>query len=374
MEECKKMGIKVLGPDINESLKGFAVNARGEIRFGLGGLKGVGEAAVESIIEERMKGGPYLNIYDFIRRVNQRTVNKKTLENLALAGGFDSFTELHRAQYFNITDGESITGLEKIIKYGNMVQAEANSSANTLFGDMPTVMEIKPPVIAPCMPWPLTEQLDKEKEITGIYLSGHPLDHYKFEIRHYGINTIVEFNEIKDANTPNLAGKTMKLLCLVSGANHRLSKQGNKFGIFTIEDYSGKAEITLFGDNYVRFSNYLQQGQTLFITGTFNKHKYRDELEFGINGITLAENAKSLLLRQLVLEMDVRSLQPQVIDFLEQNLRTHPGKAGIKVVLVEPKEDLKISLSSLENGFEMNHELIDYLGKTPEVSVTVTTV
>ncbi|MCU7551537.1 DNA polymerase III subunit alpha [Chitinophagaceae bacterium LB-8] len=374
MEECKKMGIKVLGPDINESLKGFAVNSKGEIRFGLGGLKGVGEAAVESIIEERMKSGPFVNIYDFIRRINQRTVNKKTLESLALAGGFDCFTELQRAQYFSVADGESVTGLEKIVKYGNMVQVEASSAANTLFGDMPTVMEIKPPVIAPCAPWPLVEQLDKEKEITGIYLSGHPLDHYKFEIRHYGINTIIEYNEIKEANTPNLAGKAMKLLCLVAGANHRLSKQGNKFGIFTIEDYSGKAEVTLFGDNYVRFSNYLQQGQTVFITGTFNKHKYRDELEFGMTGITLAENAKSLLLRQLVLEMDVRSLQPGVIDFLEQNLKTHPGKAGIKVVLTEPKEDLKISLSSLESGFEMNHELIDYLDKTPEVSVSVTTV
>jgi DNA polymerase-3 subunit alpha len=374
MEECKKMGIKVLGPDINESLKGFAVNSKGEIRFGLGGLKGVGEAAVESIIEERINGGPYKNIYDFIRRVNQRTVNKKTLESLALAGGFDCFTELHRAQYFCVAEGESVTGLEKIIKYGNMVQAEASSAANTLFGDMPTVMEIKPPVIAPCPPWPLTEQLDKEKEITGIYLSGHPLDHYQFEIRHYGINTLSEFNEIKDANTPNLAGKTMKLLCLVSGANHRISKQGNKFGIFTVEDYSGKSEITLFGDNYVRFSNYLQQGQTVFITGTFNKHKYRNELEFGITGITLAENAKSLLLRQLVLEMDVRSLQPQVIDFLEQNMRSHPGKAGLKVVFTEAKENMKISLSSLESGFEMNHELIEYLERTPEVSVSVTTV
>ncbi len=374
MEECKKMGIKVLGPDINESLKGFAVNSKGEIRFGLGGLKGVGEAAVESIIEERLKGGPYKNIYDFIRRVNQRTVNKKTLESLALAGGFDCFTELHRAQYFCIAENESVTGLEKIIRYGNMVQAEATSAANTLFGDMPTVMEIKPPVIAVCPPWPLTEQLDKEKEITGIYLSGHPLDHYKFEIKHYGINTLSEFNEIKDANSPNLAGKTMKLLCLVSGANHRISKQGNKFGIFTVEDYSGKSEITLFGDNYIRFSNYLQQGQTLFITGTFNKHKYRNELEFSISGITLAENAKSMLLRQLVLEMDVRSLQSNVIDFLEQNLRFHPGKAGLKVVVTEPKENLKISLSSLEIGFEMNHEMIEYLNKTPEVSVSVTTV
>lgn len=170
MEECKRMGLVVLGPDINESLKGFAVNSKGEIRFGLGGLKGVGEAAVESIIAERMKKGAYASIFDFIRRINQRTVNKKTLESLAYAGAFDLFHEFHRAQYFNVPEGESVNGLERIIKYGQMMANENSNSSNTLFGDLPMSMEIPPPRLLPCEPWPLIIQLDKEKEVTGMFL------------------------------------------------------------------------------------------------------------------------------------------------------------------------------------------------------------
>jgi DNA polymerase III subunit alpha len=328
---------------------------------------------VESIIEERKKGGIFKDIYDFIKRINQRTVNKKTLESLAYAGSFDCFKELHRAQYFHVADGESVTGLEKIIRYGNTVQTESQNTSNTLFGDLPTMMAIKPPQVAPCPPWPLTVQLDKEKEVTGIYLSGHPLDHYKFEYRHYGITPLSEFNEIKEANSLNTAGRSVKLLCLVSGANHRISKQGNKFGAFTIEDYSGKSELMLFGDNYVRYNNYLQLGQTLFISGTFNKHRFRDEIEFGIQGITLAENVKSMLLRQLVLEMDVRSVGAELVQFLEENIKKHPGKAGLKIVVKDEKEQIKVSLSSLESGFEMNHDMISFLQAQPEIEVSVAT-
>ncbi|HMK26719.1 MAG TPA: DNA polymerase III subunit alpha, partial [Chitinophagaceae bacterium] len=180
MEECKRMGIKVLGPDINESLKGFAVNNKGEIRFGLGGLKGVGEAAVESIISERQKNGSFISLFDFIKRINQRTVNKKTLESLAYAGGFDCFTEHHRAQYFYTPEGETINGLERVIKFGQMLATQNASTANTLFGDLPITMEIPPPRLPECEPWQLTVQLDHEKEVTGMFLSGHPLDHYKF--------------------------------------------------------------------------------------------------------------------------------------------------------------------------------------------------
>ncbi|HEY1021423.1 MAG TPA: DNA polymerase III subunit alpha, partial [Flavisolibacter sp.] len=208
MEECKRMGIKVLGPDINESRKGFAVNAKGEIRFGLGGLKGVGEAAVESIIFEREKEGFYKDPYDFMRRINQRTVNKKTLECLVYAGAFDTFPQLHRAQYTTIPEGETQTGLEKMIKYGNIVQSQTINTTNTLFGDLPAVLDIKPPQIPTCPPWSLTEQLDKEKEVAGIYLSGHPLDHYKFEMKHYGITPLVDFNEVKDSPTLSAQGKS----------------------------------------------------------------------------------------------------------------------------------------------------------------------
>src|SRR5436190_9197030 len=186
MEECKRMGLKVLGPDINESLKGFAVNKKGEIRFGLGGLKGVGEAAVESIIEERIKNGPFKTVFELVKRVNQRTVNKKTMESLAYAGSFDCFPEHHRAQFFHIPADETVTGLERIIKYGQIIQTQNATTTNTLFGDLPISMEIPPPRLPECEAWSLMEQLNHEKEVTGMFLSGHPLDHYKFEMRHYG--------------------------------------------------------------------------------------------------------------------------------------------------------------------------------------------
>lgn len=374
MEECKRMGIKVLGPDINESLKGFAVNAAGEIRFGLGGLKGVGENAVQNIIAERKQNGFFKDPFDFIRRINQRTVSKKTLESLAFAGAFDTFRELHRAQYFCIPQGETQTGLEKIIRFGNVAQSQSVNSSNTLFGDLPAVLDIKPPVIANCPVWSLTEQLDHEKEITGIYLSGHPLDHYKFEIRHYGITPVQDFNEIKESQLLASSGKSYKLICLVSSAAHRISRQGNKFGSFVLEDYSGKTEVVLFGDDYVRFNAYLQQGQSVMVCGAFRQRYNKSEFEFKVSNITLAENVKSSLTRQLCLELDVRNLQEDVVQFLEKNLKAHPGKAGFKITVAEPKTNLKVALMTLDQGLEINNELIHFLEEKPEIDVMVATV
>src|SRR6201985_3034534 len=167
MEECKRMGLKVLGPDINESKHGFAVNQKGEIRVGLGGLKGVGEAAVESIIGERAKDGAYHSMFDLIKRINQRAVNKKTLESLAYAGSFDCFRELHRAQYFHIPQGDTSSGLEKIIKFGNVYKTNSTQTSNSLFGDL-TMPEIAVPKIPTCEPWSLTELLNYEKDVTGM--------------------------------------------------------------------------------------------------------------------------------------------------------------------------------------------------------------
>jgi DNA polymerase-3 subunit alpha len=369
MEECRRMGIKVLGPDINESQKGFAVNKAGEIRFGLGGLKGVGENAVENIIAERNNKSFFKDPFDFVTRVNQRSVGKKTLESLIKAGAFDGFSQLHRAQYFCTPEGKTATYLEKIIEYGNYIREEASTA--TLFGDLSSTMRIPPPVIPNCPQWPLTEQLDYEKEIAGIYLSGHPLDHFKFEIRHYGIGTIADFNEVKESNLPQYAGKSFKLLCLVSGAAHRVSRQGNKFGVMTVEDYSGKTEIALFGENYVRFNNYLLQGQTILICGTFKMHNYRLELEFGISSMSLAETVKTSLTKQLCLEVDPRHIQPELIQFLEANIKAHPGKSGLRIVVNEPKSALKIALMTLDHGLEMNHEMIKYLEEKPEIEVQV---
>jgi DNA polymerase-3 subunit alpha len=373
MEECKRMGTKVLGPDINESLKGFAVNKAGVIRFGLGGLKGVGEAAVESIIAERKENGPYADPFDFMKRINQRTVNKKTLESLVYAGAFDEFRQLHRAQYLCVPQGEISNGLEKMIKYGNIVQSQSVNSTNTLFGDLPAVMDIKPPVIPNCPQWSLTEQLDHEKEITGIYLSGHPLDHYKFEIKHYGIISVQEFNEVKDSTILSSSGKTYKLLTLVSVANHRISRQGNKFGSFVLEDYTGKTEIVLFGDDYVRYNAYLQQGQSVFVCGAFKQRYNKPEYEFRMSSINLAENVKNNLTKQISLEMDVRNIGEETINFLEGNLKKYPGKSGFKLTVNEPKNNWKVALMTLDNGLEMNSELIQFLDDKPEIEVMVAT-
>jgi DNA polymerase-3 subunit alpha len=374
MEEAKRMGIRVLGPDINESLKGFAVNEAGQIRFGLGGLKGVGDNAIENIISERKQGGRYKDPFDFIKRVNQRSVNKRTMESLIYAGAFDAFTQLHRAQYFCVPEGETQTGLEKISKFGSIVQAQTVNSTNTLFGDLPAVLDIKPPAIPNCTPWSLTEQLDKEKEVTGIYLSGHPLDHYKFEFRHYGTTPVQDFNEVKESQTLASSGKTYKLLCLVSVANHRISRQGNKFGSFVLEDYSGKTEIVLFGDDYVRYNAYLQLGQAVFITGSFRQRFNKSEYEFKITSLTLAENVKRQMTKQLKLDLDVRNVQKETVEFLEENIRNHPGKSSLRIIVSEPKNNLKANLVTLDSGIEINNELIQFLDNRPEIDVQVTLV
>jgi DNA polymerase-3 subunit alpha len=372
MEESKKMGIKVLGPDINESLKGFAVNKTGDIRFGLGGLKGVGDAAVESIIEERKKNGSFKDIFDFIKRINQKTVSKKTLESLVYGGAFDAFSELHRAQYFCMSEGESVTGLEKIIRYGNLVQSQTINSTNTLFGDLPAVMEIRSPQIQNCPPWPLTVQLDHEKTVAGIFLSGHPLDHYKFEFKHYDITPLQDFNDIKDSGATGInINKTYRLLCLVADANHRVSKQGNKFGAFTVEDYTGRTEIMLWGDDYVRYHTYLQQGQALLICGNFRLRYNKAEYEFKVTSIALAENIKRMLTKQLQLEMDPRVVKKETVDFLEKNLKSYPGKAGFKVIVSEPKNNWRVNLVTIDNGFEMNNDMISFLEETPEIDIHV---
>jgi DNA polymerase-3 subunit alpha len=365
----------VLGPDINESLKGFAVNKKGEIRFGLGGLKGVGEAAVESIIEERNKKGPFITVFDFIKRINQRTVNKKTLESLAYAGGFDCFPEHHRAQYFTVPDGESINGLEKIIKYGQVMGSQTASTANTLFGELPVSMEIPPPRIPDCAPWPLTVQLDHEKEVAGIFLSGHPLDNYRFEMKHYGVTTIADFNEFKDSVKlqPN-PGRQFRLVALVTIANHRIAKSGNKYGQFTVEDYSGKTEFPLFSEDYLRLTPLLQQGSTVLITGFLKPRYNRDEFEFKITSVSLAETMKKLMTRQITIEAHPQAISEEMVSFVEKNIKYHPGKTGIRFNLSEPKNKLKISLVSMQGGFEMNDEMIDFLQNKPELEIQVVTI
>jgi DNA polymerase-3 subunit alpha len=375
MEECKRMGIKVLGPDINESLKGFAVNSKGEIRFGLGGLKGVGEAAVESIIDERKKGGQYKNVFDFIKRVNQRTVNKRTLESLAYAGGFDCFPELHRAQYFTIPDGEQVNGLEKIMKYGQVMSQQQAASANTLFGELTVTMEIPPPRISEVTPWPLVIQLEHEKEVAGIYLSGHPLDNYRFEIKHYGITPIRVFNEFRDtiSQQPN-PGVAFRLVGLVTDAQHRIAKSGNKYGNFIIEDYSGKLEFPLFSNDYLRLSPILQPGSSVLITGFLKQRFNRNEYEFKLNGVTLAETILANMTKSLTIEIQPQDISEEMIRFFEKNLKKNPGKTTFKLILNDLHKKMKINLIATSYGIEMNPELVQYLETTQGIGLLVQAV
>ncbi|HKH61792.1 MAG TPA: OB-fold nucleic acid binding domain-containing protein, partial [Flavitalea sp.] len=374
MEECKRMGQMVLGPDVNESKKGFAVNNKGEIRFGLGGLKGVGEAAVVSIIEDREKNGVFESIFDLITRVNQRTVNKKTLESLAYAGAFDCFPDLHRAQYFYVPQGDTSSGLEKIIRFGNIFQTNSLGSSNTLFGNL-EMPKVVPPKIPNCEPWSLTELLDHEKEVTGMFMSGHPLDNFKFEIRYYGITKLGEFTEIKEAVTlqanPN---KSYKLAGLVVDAQHRVTKTGRQFGSFTIEDYTGKCELLLWSDDYTKYANYLEKGKNLFITGSFRQRYNRPEFEFKVEKIILLESIKQNLTRQVVVDIEARFLNEELIGFIEGNVKRYPGRSGLKFNISEPKTNYKISMYTVENGFEMNDEMAAFLLEKPELDIQVVTI
>ncbi len=372
MEECKRMGLSVLGPDINESLKGFAVNKKGEIRIGLGGLKGVGEAAVETIIADREKKGPFESIYDMVKRLNQRTVNKKSLESLAMSGTFDCFPALHRAQYFFHPEGDASNGLEKIIRYGSIWQNQSDSNQNTLFGDLSIVQEIPPPRIPDCAPWSLTEILDKEKDVTGMFLSGHPLDHYRFELKHYNISHIGDYNDFKEVidQHPNPA-QTFKLAGLVTSSQHKISRAGKKYGSLTIEDFTGRVEITLFGDQYVKFSNYFTAGACIHVKGSFEKWESRNEWNFRVNEICLLETIKRAFTKQLQLIIQPGTITPTQIEFFQQNMKKHPGRSRLKVILVDQIEKLRIQMKTIEKGFEMNDEMADFLEKSPEIEVQV---
>ena len=361
MEECKRMGLKVLGPDVNESRKGFAVNKKGEIRFGLGGLKGVGEAAVESLIEERDKNGSFSTVFDMIKRVNQRTVNKKTLESLAYAGAFDCFTQLHRAQYFYIPDGDTTTGLEKISHYGHVCDTQSQTSTNTLFGDLSETMQVQEPKIPECAHWPLVVQLDHEKEVTGIFLSGHPLDDYQFEMEHYGIAKISYVNEYREQDKEKISSNaTFKVMALVSEANHRIAKSGNKYGSFVIEDYSGKMELMLFSEDYMRYSSLLQLGATVYITGYF-RQRYNGEFDFRVNSVSLAESVKKNLTKKIAIHLPAPDVTGDMIRFVQKNLKTYRGGATLFIGISDPAEDIQVELFTSGKGFEMNNEMIDYL-------------
>ena len=377
MEECKRMGIDVLPPDVNESFKGFAVNKQGQIRFGLGGLKGVGEAAIENLLEERKKEGPFTSVFNFIKRVNQRAVNKKSLEALVMSGAFDCFPELHRAQYFHKPETEQMTGLDKIVKFGQQVSAGGASAMGSLFGDedMP---DVEPPKIPNCDPWPLIMKLNNERDITGIYISGHPLDDYRFELKHYQMNTIQELLDYQaEISTPGSTGgrareRNFRLAVYITSAQERISRNNRQFGVMTIEDYTGKFEFALWSEDFIRFGPYLKPGLCLFINGGFKSKRFNDnEYEFKVNSIQLLQEVKKTHTKQIYLNTMPQFITRETVDFLVENVNRYPGTTTLHLTLTDRDLQMQAKLHTFNKNIEMNDELAGFLHKQPDIDVYI---
>ncbi|MBK7505495.1 MAG: DNA polymerase III subunit alpha [Bacteroidetes bacterium] len=275
LSETKRMGIKTLVPDINESKSLFTVNKNGDIRFGLAGIKGVGGAAIDEIVLEREKNGIFNTFFDFTKRVNLRSINKRNLEAMAYAGAFDGFPNVHRAQFFH--EGKEGNLVEKGIKYGNYFKEKAMNSLANLFGGSADE-NIQEPDLPVCDEWDIFKQLQLEKEYTGIYVSGHPLDDYAFEINKFGFGSINELTELK--------GKSLKIPVLISSVSTRMDAKNRTFAIVNVEDLEGSMEIRFFSEDYIKFGNYLKQGALLMLHGIYNNSKWNeDRYDFRVNEI-----------------------------------------------------------------------------------------
>ncbi len=353
MDECKKQNIPVLGPDINESALNFDVNKEGKIRFGMGAVKGTGEAAVNAIIEERDKNGFYKNIFDFSERVALRVVNKKTFESLAYAGAFDTFTDLHRAQYFHVTPTDTTPLIEKAIKYGNAAQEEKNASQVSLFGGSSAVA-MPLPKVAPCEPWNDIEKLKHEKNVVGFYISGHPLDQYKFELQHFCNSTAGKVMEHKNREV-SIAG-------IVTKAAVKQTKTGKSFGTFTLEDFSDSIEIVLFGEDFIRFQNYLLVGQFLYLKGKVQT-RFGEQWEYKVASIQLLPDIRNKLVRAVSLSVDAAKLTSETATNIEQVVAMHPGKCSLNVVVISEEEKLSFEMVSRKYSVSPSNELLDKLAE-----------
>ncbi|AMQ58127.1 DNA polymerase III subunit alpha [Algoriphagus sanaruensis] len=364
MEECKRMGIPVLGPDVNESKSGFTVNAAGEIRFGLAAIKGAGAAAVEEIIKEREKGGPFKNIFDFAKRVNSRALNKKTMEALAMAGSFDCFKEHHRRQYLEAVDGE-VTLIEKATKYAQKVQQEEDSAQVSLFGGGGGNAEIPLPSVAPMEPFSQIQQLNIEKEVVGLFISGHPLDQYKLEIESFTntpLTALADLESLKGKNELKMAGS-------VSSFAHRTTKNGKPFGTLTLEDYHGSHTFFLFGDDYVKFKEYFMNGWFLFLSASVAPRKWgaENELEIKINSMMLLSEVRGKMVKGIRVNIDLDDLNYDLMEKLEAITAKFKGDAKLYIDVIDRRENITLELFSKKFSIDPSAEMIKELKAIPEV-------
>ncbi|MCR9083111.1 MAG: DNA polymerase III subunit alpha, partial [Cyclobacteriaceae bacterium] len=363
MEECKRMGIPVLGPDVNESKGGFTVNKDGEIRFGMAAIKGAGGAAVEEIILEREKNGLYTSFFEFAKRVNPKVLNKKTMEALAMAGSFDCFPEYHRRQYLEAPEGD-ITLIEKATKYAQRLQQEKESSQVSLFGGAGGGMDVPVPSVSPMEPFSQLQQLNIEKEVVGLYISGHPLDQYKLEIESFTNCSLSELNDLPALQSK----KDINLAGAVTDFAHRTTKNGKPFGTLTLEDYQGGFTFYLFGEDYVKFKEYFMKGWYLFVKGGVSPKKWNpDELEFKISSVMLLSEVRSKMVKGLRVNIDLDDLNYDLMEKLESITQKYKGEAKLYFNVIDRRENISLELFSKRFLIDPSEELIKELQTIPDI-------
>lgn len=333
MEECKRMGLKVLGPDVNESYYKFTVNENYAVRFGMGAIKGVGAPAVETIVEKR-KESKYKSIFDLAKRIDLRAANKKAFESLALAGGFDCFTDTHRAQYFH-DDGDGITFLEKAMRYGSKFQENENSAQVSLFGDASEV-QIAEPVVPPCEEWSTMEKLAREKEVVGIYISGHPLDDYRFEVKYF-CNAKLE--NLKNLNP--YIGKNLTFGGIVTNVQFKTGKNGKDWAMFTLEGYDESHEFRIFDEEYLKFRHFLVNNQFVFFKilvrdGWINKETgKKSEPRIQFQEVKLLADVLPSFAKKLIIQFKINELHHDLINKMRDVFKANEGQHSLTFEIME---------------------------------------
>jgi DNA polymerase III subunit alpha len=357
MDECKKMGLPLLGPDVNESSMNFDVNKEGKLRFGLGAIKGAGEAAIAAVISEREEGGPYTDIFNLAQRVNLRTMNKKTFECFALAGAFDSFGH-HRAQFFQISDKDNTHMIEKVIRYGNAWQQDKDASQVSLFGGSSGV-ELAKPRIPDCEAWSDIDKLKKEKEIVGFYISGHPLDQYRFELENLCSSNTEKLSpdRLKEMN-----GREVSVAGIVSNVNVRQTQTGKSFVLFKLEDYYGSLDLALFGEDYLKHAHFINPGEFLFMKGKIQtRWKREDDFEFKVLSIQLLPDVRTKVCKTVSVSIDLSAVNAEMVDKIENLAATYAGSCNLEVVLVDSKDQVALKMFSRKFKVTPSNELISEL-------------
>ncbi len=378
MEECKRMGMLVLGPDINESELTFTVNKKGEIRFGMSGMKGVGEKAVESIVEERLENGLYQSVYDFSRRTNSRAVSKKVYENLVYGGAFDCFG-FKRAQFFHKPEGSLYNGIERLVKYTNDFQNNLNSSQASLFGGTSDA-QIVEPQLPECEEWGLIEKLKYEKESIGIYLTGHPLDNYKFELENFCSHQVKHLslvNRMKSAEAlpedqeefKKISNRDLIIGGLVSAASHRTTKTGKPFGSFMFEDYSDTFEVVLFGEDYVKLKQYLNEGYFIQARGIVTERfKQKDNWEFKVNSIVLLSELRDKMSKCLTIQLPLTELSEGFMEKIDEIVKTNSEQnpvrnCQLKFMIMDYDEETTLEMPSKTLKISPSNEFLEDISK-----------